>query len=636
MYDYLRVAVAVPDLSVGDVQYNTDRIIDKMAELGAKNADIALFPELCITGATCQDLFLQKTLLDGAKNQLNRIVEESKKYDFAVVVGLPMEIDSKLFNCAAVVAGGKICGIVPKTHIPNYNEFYERRWFSSADELDCADCEIPVGNNIVFNYKNVRFGVEIGEDAFAPVSVGTRLALSGAELILNASASNEIVGRREFVAETVKNASAKNICAYAYASAGECESTQDVIFSGHSVVAENGSILAENSKIVDTDYIICVDVDMGKIRADRLKNKTFGECQCFAIDVQNIKIHTDNDELNADGSFANVEKSPYIPTDKAECTKRCMNIFEMQTAALAKRLKITGGKAVIGVSGGLDSTLAILVTVNAMKKLGRDASDVIAVTLPCFGTTDRTYNNALQLMQLLGVDAREVNIREACTLHCRDIGHDINKLDVTFENVQARERTQILMDIACEVGGFVIGTGDLSELALGWCTYNGDHMSMYGVNADVPKTLIGKIIETLVDNNVFKGCADVLTDVIATPISPELLPPDEKGNIVQQTESLVGPYALHDFFIYYVLRYGFSPKKIYALACNAFRDDFDGETVLKWLKTFYRRFFAQQFKRSCIPDGVKIGSVDLSPRGGWRMPTDASAKLWLKELDEIG
>lgn len=634
MYDYLRIATAVPDLSVGDVQYNTDKIIEKLVEIGEKNADIALFPELSITGASCQDLFLQKTLLDGAKNQLERIAKESKKHDFVIVVGLPMELDAKLFNCAAVVAEGKIWGIVPKTHIPNYNEYYEHRWFSSADEID-DDFEIPVGNNLVFEYKGVKFGVELGEDAFAPVSVGTGLALAGAELILNLSASNEIVGRREFTAETVKNVSARNICVYAYASAGECESTQDVIYSGHSLIAENGSILAENSKIIDTDYILCVDADMGKIKAERIRNKTFSSCQYYESDAKKVKICTENNELHADGKYAKIEKSPFIPSDKAECDKRCMNIFEMQTAALAKRLKITGGKAVIGVSGGLDSTLAILVTVNAMRKLGRSASDVIAVTLPCFGTTDRTYNNALQLMKLLGVDAREVNIKEACELHCRDIGHDMNKLDVTFENVQARERTQILMDIASEEGGFVVGTGDLSELALGWCTYNGDHMSMYGVNADVPKTLIGKIIETLAEKDVFKGCADVLTDVIATPISPELLPPDEKGNIAQQTESLVGPYALHDFFIFYVLRYGFSPKKLYALACNAFKDDFDGETVLKWLKTFYRRFFTQQFKRSCMPDGVKVGSVGLSPRGDWRMPSDASARLWLKELDEI-
>ena len=634
MYDYLRVATAVPDLSVGDVQFNTDKIIEKMAEIGSKNADIALFPELCITGATCQDLFLQKTLTDGAKNQLDRIAEESKKYDFAVVVGLPVEIDSKLCNCAVVIAEGKICGIVPKTHIPNYNEHYERRWFSSADEID-TDYDIPTGNNLVFNYKGVKFGIEIGEDAFAPVPQGTILALSGAELILNLSASNEVAGRRAFITETVKNASARNICAYAYVSAGECESTQDCIFSGHSLIAQKGKILASNKKIIDTDYILCADIDMGTIRADRIRNKTFADCQYPASDYQNVTICTANNNLHADLSFAEIEKSPFIPKDRTECENRCLDIFEMQTAGLAKRLKITGGKAVIGVSGGLDSTLAILVTVNAMKKLGRSASDVIAVTLPCFGTTDRTYNNALQLMKLLGVDAREVNIKEACTLHCRDIGHDINKLDVTFENVQARERTQILMDIACEVGGFVIGTGDLSELALGWCTYNGDHMSMYGVNGDVPKTLISKIIEVIAEKDIFTGCCDVLKDVIATPISPELLPPDEKGNIAQQTESLVGPYALHDFFIYYVLRYGFSPKKIYTLACSAFKDDFDGATVLKWLKTFYRRFFTQQFKRSCMPDGVKIGSIGLSPRGDWRMPSDASANLWLRELDEI-
>lgn len=642
MFDFLRVVSAVPDVSVGDVIYNTDRIIEKLSEINEKNADIAVFPELCITGATCQDLFFQRKLLDGAKNQLKRIAEESAKYDFVIIVGLPLEADGKLFNCAAVIANGKVCGIVPKTFIPEHNEFCERRWFSSANELvagttDVDPC-VPAGNNIIFNYKDqVKFGVELGEDLFAPVSAGTSLALSGAEVIVSLSASNTIVGRREFTTETVKNLSAKNICGYVYVSAGECESTQDLIYSGHSLIAENGSVVAQNSKPVDTDYILCADIDMGKIRADRLKNKTMSEsCAVFALpETVNVKINGKTSELHGDGKNAKIAKSPFIPEDKNECSARCTDIFEMQTAALKKRLKITGSKAVIGVSGGLDSTLAILVTVNAMKALGRPASDVIAVTLPCFGTTDRTYNNALQLMKLLGVDAREVNIKEACTLHCRDIGHDINKLDVTFENVQARERTQILMDIACEVGGFVVGTGDLSELALGWCTYNGDHMSMYGVNGDVPKTLISKIIETLVENDIFPGCGNVLTDVIATPISPELLPPDEKGNIAQQTESLVGPYALHDFFLFYVLRYGFSPKKIYALAMSAFKDDFDPETVLKWLRMFYRRFFAQQFKRSCMPDGVKIGSVGLSPRGDWRMPTDASANIWLKELDEI-
>lgn len=631
MYDYLRVAVAVPDVSVGNAQFNTDKIIEKLSEINAENADIVAFPELSITGATCQDLFLQSSLITAAKNQLLRIVSESEKYNFAIIVGLPMVINGKLCNCAAVIFKGEIRGIVPKTYV---DADCEQRWFVSADSID-DDSLISVGNNIVFEYKGIKFGIEIGKDGFAPVSVGTMLALAGAELVVNISADNEIVGRREFVNDTVKNSSARNICAYAYISAGECESTQDGVYSGHSVVAENGKIIAENSATVDTDYVICVDVDMGKIRSDRIKNKIFNSCQYISQDVKNVEIFAAFDSLNADGSLAVIEKSPFIPLDKAECEKRCLDIFEMQTAALAKRLKITGGKAIIGVSGGLDSTLAILVTANAMRRLGRPATDVIAVTLPCFGTSDRTYNNAIELMKLLGVDAREVNIKEACTLHCRDIGHDMNKFDVTFENVQARERTQILMDIACKEGGFVIGTGDLSELALGWCTYNGDHMSMYGVNADVPKTLISKMIEVLAKKNVFDGCEDVLMDVVATPISPELLPPDEQGNIAQQTESLVGPYALHDFFIYYVLRYGFTPKKIYDLACNAFKDNFDSATVLKWLRTFYRRFFTQQFKRNCMPDGVKIGSVGFSPRGDWKMPSDASVNIWLKELDEI-
>lgn len=652
MLDYLRVVNAVPDLSVGDVYFNTEKIKEKMSEAAAESPDLVVFPELCLTGYTCQDLFFQRELLVSAKKCLVDLIHESRRYDYTVAVGVPLEIGGQLFNCAVIITNGMINGIVPKTFLPNYNEFYEKRWFSSAAALKTdsvmyadidADCDedyrISVGSHLIFTLKNfVKFGVELCEDLWTPLPPSTLLALNGAELILNLSASNETIAKRNYRRSLVCQQSARCVCAYVYTSAGECESTQDLIFSGHSLVAENGILIAENDKTVDSDYLLVNDIDMGRIKADRLKMKTFGESTDLyghALKPAFVTITSKTDMVYGDGSFAFVSRTPFVPAGESDRLERCLSIFEMQAAGLKKRLKITGGKAVIGVSGGLDSTLALLVTAYAMKNLNRPLTDVIAVTLPCFGTTNRTYNNALALMKNLGVDMREVNIREACTLHCRDIGHDMHTLDVTFENVQARERTQILMDIACKESGFVVGTGDLSELALGWCTYNADHMSMYGVNAGIPKTLIKWMISSIADNHIFEGCSDVLYDIIDTPISPELLPPDENGNITQETESLVGPYILHDFFLYYVLRYGFAPKKIYVLAQSAFEGEFDGETVLKWMKAFYRRFFSQQFKRSCLPDGVKIGSVCLSPRGDWRMPSDASAAAWLRELDDI-
>lgn len=650
MFDYIRVACAVPDISVGNTEYNTSCIIDKLDELAEKKADIVVFPEMCITGYTCQDLFLQRQLIDSVKKQLVRLCNVSEKYDFAFTVGAPVEIRGQLFNCAVVILNGKIKGIVPKTFIPNYNEFYERRWFSSSTDLTvnqimysdiCSefnnDYSINVGSSMIFDFKKkVKFGIELCEDLWTPLPPSTILSLNGAELILNLSASNETIAKRNYRKGLIQQQSARCICAYAYASAGESESTQDLIFSGHSIISENGSVLCENNKNIDNDYILISDVDIGKIRADRLKNKSFANSMSMHYyQTVNVNIDGKTTDVYGDGTMANVAKCPFVPSGEKDRTERCISIFDMQASALKKRLKITNGKAIIGVSGGLDSTLALLVTVYAMKELGRPVTDVIAVTLPCFGTTDRTYNNALKLMELLGVTSMEVNIRNACTVHCNDIGHDINKLDVTFENVQARERTQILMDIACKEGGFVVGTGDLSELALGWCTYNADHMSMYGVNSSIPKTLIKWMISSVAENDMFSGCSEVLYDIIDTPISPELLPPDENGNITQETESLVGPYILHDFFLYYVLRYGFAPKKIFNLAVNAFSDDYDKTTILKWLKTFYRRFFTQQFKRSCLPDGVKVGSVCLSPRGDWRMPSDASSKIWLDELEKI-
>lgn len=653
MLDYVRCVNAVPDVSVGDAYFNTERIIEKMREAAEENADIVVFPEMCVTGYTCGDLFFQRELLDSAKACLVKIADESRRYDFALAVGAPLEIGGQLFNCAVIIANGVICGIVPKTFLPNYNEYYEKRWFSSAREIktdkihfsdlsgECdSDYEIPVGGDLIFKYKNsLRFSAEICEDLWAPLPPSVLLAVNGAQMILNLSASNETISKRSYRRELVRQQSARCFCAYVYTSAGERESTQDLIFSGHSLVAENGILISENENTIDSDYLLINDVDIGKIKADRLKNKSFADCAALYgsyISAREIVIKSKTDEMRGDGSMAFVSGTPFVPESEDDRLERCMSIFEMQAAGLKKRLEVTGAKAVIGVSGGLDSTLALLVTVYAMKKLKRPASDVIAVTLPCFGTTDRTYQNALKLMKALGVDAREINIREACTLHCRDIGHDMNSFDVTFENVQARERTQILMDIACEEGGLVVGTGDLSELALGWCTYNADHMSMYGVNASIPKTLIKWMIASIAKNDIFALCTETLYDIIDTPISPELLPPDENGNIAQETESLVGPYILHDFYLYYVLRYGFSPKKIYSLAVRAFEGEFDSATVLKWLKVFYKRFFSQQFKRSCLPDGVKIGSVCLSPRGDWRMPSDASANAWLREAENLG
>lgn len=648
MFDYLRAVSAVPDIQVGNPCFNTEKIIEKISEAAAENADIVVFPELCITGYSCGDLFLQEQLLNTSDKCICAIAEATSKYDCLVTVGAPVRIGYQLFNCAVFMSAGIICGIVPKTFVNNYNE----RCFASADELKiseicfsdiCKNCEddycIPVGSNLVFEYKNfAKIAVESGEDLFAPLPESTLLALGGAEVILNPSATNETAGQRDYRRENVRQQSERCICAYVFASAGECESTTDMIYPGHSVIAENGKIICENDKIIDSDYLIVSDIDLGKIKSERMKNKLFlhsVSSYSAMTDIEKIVIESENNDVYGNGDYAFVDKSPFIPSDKKEKTSKCMSIFEMQTAALRKRIKITNGKTVIGVSGGLDSTLALLVCVNAMKSLGRDTKDVIAVTLPCFGTTDRTYNNALRLMELLGVTAKEVNIREACTIHCRDIEHDINKIDVTFENVQARERTQILMDIASDVGGFVVGTGDLSELALGWCTYNADHMSMYGVNASIPKTLMREIIRSISESEDFCNCADVLQDVVATPVSPELLPPDENGKIAQETEDIVGPYILHDFFIYYCLRYGFTPAKIYNLAVKAFEDEFDGETILKWLKIFYRRFFSQQFKRSCMPDGVKTDCVGLSPRGEFNMPSDASSAAWLNELEKL-
>ncbi|MGN0643196.1 MAG: NAD(+) synthase [Huintestinicola sp.] len=651
MFDFIRIACAVPKTSVAGVSENAEEICKKLRTAGEKRADIVVFPELAVTAYTCGDLFFQKTLLNSSMEAMRKIIAAASEYpEMTVAVGAPAEINGQLYNCGFVIYGGKVRGIVPKTFLPNYSEFYEKRWFSSADDLDVSvisayetgladspeeDYEIPVGKDLIFSLSDkCRFGVEICEDLWTPLPPSTFLALGGAEVILNLSASNETIAKREYRRNLVSSKSASDICGYVYVSAGGGESTTDLIFSGHSLIAENGSVICESAGFIETDSMIISELDLGRIRADRMKNKSFKDCaKTYGSKFPCRTVRLDRrEELCGDGSLYPIRSLPFVPSNKKDRIERCLNIFRMQVAGLKKRMEITGGKPVIGVSGGLDSTLALLVSAEAARQSGRPLTDVVGITMPCFGTTGRTYNNSLTLMKTLGITCHEIDIKAAVMQHFSDIGHDPEKTDLVYENSQARERTQVLMDYAGKVGGFVVGTGDLSELALGWCTYNADHMSMYGVNASIPKTLIRWMIDSLVEYDIFHDSTDVLKDVLDTPISPELLPPDAEGKIAQQTEDIVGPYALHDFFLYYVLRFGFEPEKIYYLAKKAFAEDFDDETILKWLKTFYRRFFTQQFKRSCLPDGVKVGSVCLSPRGDWRMPSDATAKEWLSRL----
>lgn len=643
MFDCFRIACAVPDVEVADVRLNTERIIEYIRKADKEKADLLVFPELSLTGYTCADLFFQRALLDGVTAALGTLATESANTAVTFAVGAPIALNNALYNCAVVFSGGKIVGIVPKTFVPNYGEFYEKRWFACAKEAPASvqsrklgareEYTVPVGS-AVFDIGGVKTGFEICEDLCAPLPPSTHLCLAGAEVIANLSASNEVIAKREYRRNLVLNQSASGVCAYAFCSAGCLESTADLVFSGHSLIAENGKLTAEQKEPLASDYMIIADVDIERIRGDRVKKTTFSDC--VVLYGESIpEITASERKSESDGSYAFVDKLPFVPDTKKQRTERCLEIFEMQTAGLKKRLMKTGCRPVVGISGGLDSTLALLVSVQAVKELGRPADNVIGITMPCFGTTDRTYNNALSLMKSLGVTVKEISIKEACLQHFKDIDQSPDEYDLTFENAQARERTQVLMDVAGKTGGIVIGTGDLSETALGWCTYNGDHMSMYGVNASVPKTLIRWMVETLAESENFSESADALKDIADTPISPELLPPDANGKIAQQTESIVGPYALHDFFLYYMLRYGFSPSKLYFLACKAFKDDFDAQTVKKWLVIFSKRFFSQQFKRNCVPDGVKVGSIALSPRGDWRMPSDASAAAWLAQLDEI-
>ena len=650
MLDFIRIACAVPAVRVGDVVKNVQDICTKIAEADQAGSDVVVFPELALTGYTCADLFFQETLQKACITGLQKIMDISADYPaVTAVVGVPVVIGGQMYNCGAVVSDGKLHGLVPKTYLPNYNEFYERRWFSSSEDLQLnevkashlglkGDTIIPVGRDLLFRIgEGTLMGVEICEDLWTPMPPSTLQTLNGAELIVNLSASNETVGKRGYRRQLVAHQSSICSCIYAYASAGCTESTQDLVFSGHSIIAENGAMLAENKNLIDADYLLVQDADLGKVRSVRRKNKSVKDAVSLYGKVTPMRsIDCGAAALRSDGALYHLEKLPFVPSTREDRLERCMSIFQIQVAGLKQRLSVIGGaNAVIGISGGLDSTLALLVAVEAMRQLGRPATDVYGITMPCFGTSDRTYQNSWELMRTLGISCKEVNIRAAVNQHFEDIGHDPSVHDATYENSQARERTQILMDYASRVGGIVVGTGDLSELALGWCTYNGDHMSMYGVNASIPKTLIRWMIDAISESEVFAASRAVLKDILDTPISPELLPPDETGKISQNTEDLVGPYALHDFFLYYLVRYDYTPTKIYHLARRAFEKDFDAATIKKWLKAFCRRFFTQQFKRSCMPDGVKVGNISLSPRGDWRMPSDASGRIWLEEVENL-
>lgn len=644
MLDFMRLGCAVPKVRVGDVGANTQDICAYMKKAEEAGCDLVLFPELALTGYTCGDLIFQEALQTATLAGLKKIAEVSATYPaLTVVVGLPLCVTGQIYNCGAVIGRGKLWGIIPKTYLPNYGEFYERRWFASSQDLPVKEVAIdglgvvPIGRDLLFTLGDgTVLGVEVCEDLWAPMPPSTMMRLGGAEVILNLSASNEAVGKRAYRQTLVTHQSAVCSCVYALCSAGSTESTQDLVMSGHSLIAQDGKLIAENKDLIASDYLLVQDVDLGTVRARRRHNTSIRDAISIYSQVQPMRrIDCGHPSLRSDGTLYKYEKMPFVPEDPTSLANRCEEVFRIQVAGLKQRLATIGTNAVLGISGGLDSTLALLVAVQAMKELGRPATDVYGVTMPCFGTSDRTYQNAWELMKKLGISTKEISVKNAVTGHFVDIGHDLSQHNGTYENAQARERTQVLMDYASVVGGIVVGTGDLSELALGWCTYNGDHMSMYSVNASVPKTLIGHLILHIAQKEGFTQAADVLKDIVDTPISPELLPPDEKGKISQQTEDLVGPYALHDFFLYYVVRLGYAPKKIYTLACRAFADQYDAATIKKWLTVFYRRFFSQQFKRNCLPDGVKVGSVSLSPRGDWRMPSDATAKVWLSELEDL-
>lgn len=642
---FIKVAAAIPSVKVADCSYNVQQIESLIAMAEGKGVEVIVFPELCITGYTCQDLFKQTLLLEQAETSVLMLLDFTRKLDIISIVGVPVVVGDLLLNCAAVIQKGDLLGLVPKTYLPNYSEFYEKRWFASSQDLQPSEIRFA-GNKIVVTPQptlfrtcdGAMFGVEICEDVWAPVPPSCNLALSGADIIFNLSASDELIGKHDYLKGLLAQQSARMISGYVYSGCGFGESTQDVVYGGNAIAYENGQLLAESERFALDSQLIITQIDVEKIRNERRTNSTYINAQ-RGHDSRIVNAHTvmpRDFELIRD-----VDPHPFIPkTDDME--KSCDEIFSIQVAGLAKRLVHTGCKTVVvGISGGLDSTLALLVCVRTFDKLQLSRKGIVGVTMPGFGTTDRTYNNAVNLMKSLGITLREISIADAVKQHFNDIGHDINVHDVTYENSQARERTQILMDLSNQLGALVIGTGDLSELALGWATYNGDHMSMYGVNAGVPKTLIKYLVKFVAMSEDSDETRSILLDIIDTPISPELIPADEAGNITQKTEDIVGPYELHDFFLYHIIRFGYRPSKIFMLARKAFDGSnpeapfYDDETIKKWLTIFLRRFFNQQFKRSCLPDGPKVGSVSLSPRGDWRMPSDASSALWLKECEQI-
>ena len=636
MFGFYRVATCSPVVKVADAEFNTARILELAEKAAAHSASVVLFPELAVTAYSCGDLFHNETLLNAAEHAVSRIAEKSASLPSVFIVGAPVRRQNRLYNAAVVIQHGRLCGIVPKTNLPNYREFYEKRYFSSGYGIRNATAdfagqtEIPFGTDLIFRSgSELVFGIEICEDMWSTVPPSSYLALNGATLILNPSASNELVGKADYRRELVRGQSARCVAAYAYVSAGVSESTMDTVCGGHSIAAENGTVLLDSERFSREDALYVTDFDLARIQGARLSDSPFANSA-------EMNPHTDYRILKLEPAPVpelkeierKVPRLPFVPSSDAARNERCQEIFAIQSAGLAKRIEHTHAeKAVIGISGGLDSTLALLVCVNTMKLIGRTPEDVLAITMPGFGTTGRTYNNAVNLCRLLGVELREIGIKDACMEHFRSIGHDPEDHSVVYENAQARERTQILMDVANQAGGFVVGTGDLSEIAMGWCTYNADHMSMYAVNCSVPKTLIRYLIAYVGDHSE-QAVRDILRDIIDTPVSPELLPAADDGTIRQKTEDIIGPYEIHDFFLYHFMKYGASPEKILFLAKRAFGKEYPEEKLKTFLKTFIRRFFSQQFKRSCSTDGPKVGTISLSPRGDWRMPSDASPQAW--------
>ena len=630
---FVKVAAATPDIRVADVEFNTQNIINAMEEAQKNGAKILVFPELCVTGYTCSDLFDHSVLLKASRKALLEIAENTNDKDMLVFVGAPLEVNGTLYNVAAAMNQGEIIGFTTKTFLPNYGEFYEMRQFTpgpqTVREITFEGKKIPFGPQILFQAEGMEelvVAAEICEDVWSPVPPSIQAALEGATVIVNCSASDETIGKDTYRRALISGQSARLISGYIYANAGEGESTTDLVFGGHNIIAENGTILKESSRYVNE--IIYSEIDLQRITGERRKNTTFQP-----LDEETLVRVPFTVEETKTFLTRTFPKKPFVPSDEQTRAQRCEEILTIQAMGLKKRLAHTNARtAVVGISGGLDSTLALLVTARAFDMLGRDKKDIIAVTMPCFGTTDRTYQNACEMSKKVGATLIEVPIADAVNVHFRDIGHDPEDHSVTYENCQARERTQVLMDIANKTWGMVIGTGDLSELALGWATYNGDHMSMYGVNASVPKTLVRHLVKYAADDTKDEALKNVLYDVLDTPVSPELLPPKD-GDIAQKTEDLVGPYELHDFFLYFMLRFGYEPSKIFRIACMTFDGEYDKETIFKWLETFCRRFFSQQFKRSCLPDGPKVGTVALSPRGDWRMPSDACVAVWMRDLE---